>query len=204
MKKILMILLVSIFLIGLASASLGTYQQFDCVQIKTILNSSWVNISSLSFPNSSVGLSNVAMTKSAQTFTYNFCSTDLLGVYVYDYYDDKGDVYVNDFNVTQNGRADTDFPLELVFLFAGIIMIGASYLNRRLRIFKILGALLVSTIGVLTIYPGYMGLNYTNLFGLTIGIISIGIGAYFLIEDLFYVTEGKEPNYGEYEEGDYD
>lgn len=99
----LMIALSIIMVMGLASADLGTFKQGDCVQIKTILNATSVNISTISYPNSSIVVSNQAMTKSLSTFNYTFCSTTPLGLYVYDYVDNEGNTYVNSFTITPSG-----------------------------------------------------------------------------------------------------
>jgi len=105
--------------INTVSASLGSFEQGDCVNIKTILNSTYVNISSLSFPNSTIALTNQQMTKSGYSFNYSFCNTSTLGIYIYDYFDDQGNVYVNDFEITQTGYKQTTSEAigSAVFLF---------------------------------------------------------------------------------------
>ena len=75
MKKIFVSLILCLFLLTLVSANLGNYPTGSCVNIKTILNTSSVNISSLSYPNSSIALTNIDMTKNGFTFNYSFCDT---------------------------------------------------------------------------------------------------------------------------------
>ena len=87
--------------------------------------------------------------------------------------------------VTANGFSGFAFPTELSFLVIGFVLIGSSYLNDRLRLFRIGGGILVMIMGVVTLYPGYANFNYSNLQGLTIGVSSIGIGFFFLISDAF-------------------
>lgn len=106
-KVIMLIAFALLFLIPLCSAGLGSFKQNDCVEIKTILNTSAVNISSLSYPNSSIAFTNGGMTKNALTFNYTFCDTSLLGTYIYDYFDAQGNVYVNDFDITPSGSTQT-------------------------------------------------------------------------------------------------
>ncbi len=123
MKKILLILILGMFLLaplGFTSASLGTFTQGDCVNIKTILNTTSVNISTISFPNSTTAVSNKEMTKTAQTFNYSFCNTNVLGTYIYDYFDAEGNTYVNDFEITPNGK---QFTTQNSISYLGFILI---------------------------------------------------------------------------------
>ncbi len=121
MKKILIFLMVGIFLISLISATLPTVKQNDCVQLKTILNTASVNISSITYPNETTLFLNEAMTKNALTFNYSFCGTDLLGTYLYDYFDAEGKPYINDFPVTPSGKV-ASVPEAILYFVLTIIM----------------------------------------------------------------------------------
>lgn len=112
-----------LFLLQLTSAGLGTFKQNECVNIKTILNTTAVNISSLSYPNSSVAVTNTAMTKTGYTFNYNFCNTSGLGIYIYDYFDAQGNVYVNDFEITGNGKAGASGGVVVLFSILFLIAV---------------------------------------------------------------------------------
>jgi len=105
MKNKILLIIVGVLLITTMSASLGTFKKDECVNIKTILDTSEVNISTISYPNSSLALENVSMEKRGQTFIFSFCNTSDLGTYIYDYYDGvTGDTYVNDFVITRSGK----------------------------------------------------------------------------------------------------
>jgi len=124
MKKLLIFLFLGMFLISLTSASLGFYKQGECVNIKTILNSTWVNISTISSPNSTVIYSQQSMQKVGQTFNFSFCNTSDLGNYIYDYYDNSGKVYVNDFEITYSGDSISEAQAILyIGLFAVLLFI---------------------------------------------------------------------------------
>ncbi len=120
MKKILLTIMLGIVLITVVSASLGTFKQNDCVNIKTILNTTSVNISTISYPNETTLFLNQEMTKNALTFNYTFCGTDTIGTYIYDYFDTEGEVYVNDFEVTPTGFSleTSDSLLYIIILIA--------------------------------------------------------------------------------------
>lgn len=115
------IILIGLFTLSLSSANLGTFKAGDCVNIKTILNSTYANISTISYPNSSIALENQNMTKIGHTFNLNFCNTSTLGTYTYDYFDDSGNVYVNDFAITITG-SDRINSGEGLSVTAGIVI----------------------------------------------------------------------------------
>lgn len=100
-----MLTMLTLFLLPTINAGLGTFKQGECVDVKTILNTTSVTLSSLSYPNGTIAVTSKTMTNiGGKTFNYTFCNTDDIGTYIYDYYDASGDVYVNDFDVTPNGE----------------------------------------------------------------------------------------------------
>lgn len=124
-KITLMLVIITLMMvIPMINADLGTYPQNSCIQIKTILNSTTANISSISYPNSTIILTNQAMTKVGSTFNYTFCNTSTLGTYVYDYFDDKGNVYVNDFTITSTGYEASISQSITMFIIIGILIIA--------------------------------------------------------------------------------
>ena len=125
MKKLILSLLVIILFINFTSASLGTFEQRQCVDIKTILNTTSVNISTISYPNLSTAVSNQQMTLlGSQTFNFSFCDTATIGTYIYDYIDGEDNVFVNDFVITKNGFDITtgESLLYMGLLFANLIV----------------------------------------------------------------------------------
>lgn len=93
------------------------------------------------------------------------------------------------YKVTFTGDKEAVFPIQFSILLIGLIGVGVSYLNTRLRMMRIGGAVILMTIGVLTIYPGYAGISHQNLLGLLIGTVSIATGAYYIAEDFFVRRE---------------
>jgi len=128
-KKILVTIILGIFLIGFASASLGTFSQNQCVVIKTILNTSEVNISTISYPNGTTAISNKEMTKVARTFNYTFCDTNSLGTYNYDYFDAEGNTYVNSFEITPSGSSG--LSNIIFFVFVTLLLYGLNIIAFR-------------------------------------------------------------------------
>jgi hypothetical protein len=86
MKKIFLTLILSIFLIGLGSStleSLGTFKQNQEILINQVCDdATWINISSITFPNSTSAVSNIPMISLGNgRFGYNFTQTASLGKY---------------------------------------------------------------------------------------------------------------------------
>lgn len=92
MKKLLTLLIMSIFLFSLCSAAieqseskvvLGTFKQGECFNlIQTCANCTSVNITSITYQNISFLASPVKMTKAGTFYNYTFCNTSLRGEYL--------------------------------------------------------------------------------------------------------------------------
>ena len=124
-RKIILVFILSIFLFSFISASLPLVKQNDCVQIRTILNTDSVNLSSITYPNETTLFLNEEMTKNALTFNYTFCGTNVLGTYVYDYFDASLDTYTNDFLVTPSGNITTTGESILYFIIVIVMFVGS-------------------------------------------------------------------------------
>ena len=135
MRKLIMCLLIGIFLISMASATLPPVKQNDCVNIRTILNTTATNISMMTYPNETTVYLETAMTRQGlKTFNYTWCGTDLIGTYDYSYYDNEGNVYENDFDVTKSGLGEIGEGQGLsligalsIIILAGLFFFGISF-----------------------------------------------------------------------------
>ncbi len=77
------ILLFSMSGINAEQQSLGTKQQGECIElIQTCGNCSYINITSVRYPNSTSAIQNVEMNQSGTEYTYEFCNTSELGTYI--------------------------------------------------------------------------------------------------------------------------
>lgn len=86
MKKIFLTLILGMFLISLTSASisdLGVFKLNECVKlIQTCSDCTYNNITGISFPNSTLALSNeVEMTRDDTFYNYTFCNAVVTGKY---------------------------------------------------------------------------------------------------------------------------
>ena len=115
------VIFIAILCINLTSSYLGAFAPNSCVDIKTILNSSQVNISSLSYPNLTTVLSNVKMSKIGKTFNYTFCNTSTIGLYIYDYYDELGNTYENNFRIGSDLSVGQSI-MYIIFLLGALVV----------------------------------------------------------------------------------
>ncbi len=137
MKKILLILFIGIFLISLTSAeiqTLGTFKQRECINlIQTCENCTYNNISSVLYPNSSVVLSNIVMTKDDTYYNYTFCNTSTLGSYIVNGYGDldgERTTWNYDFKITPSGNDAPSDGEGIVFLgsLIAMLLVGGMFL----------------------------------------------------------------------------
>ena len=88
--------------------SLGVFKKDNCITLKqTCGNCTYVNITSVLYPNSTQILGQQNMTRLGTDYSYNFCNTSELGTYIVL---GKGDVdgsdtvFAYDFTVTRTGE----------------------------------------------------------------------------------------------------
>jgi len=132
MKRILMFLMLGMFLVSLASAeSIGTFKQDECVDlIQTAVNSSYVKISSITYPDSKQVLdAEVTMEKLDNYYNYTFCNTTNLGTYqVSGYGDELGidQIWAYTFEITPSGIL-SNVGILITFLFIVLILFTLSF-----------------------------------------------------------------------------
>lgn len=170
------LVLMFLLIISLASAGLGTFKQDSCVEIRTILNTTAVNISSIGNEKSGViTYVDAPMTKNGNTFNYTFCNTSNLGNYVYDYYDTEGYVYVNDFNITPSGDSKPlGFYIIVLFLSIGVIVLGFAVRDATITI---LGSFGLYFLGLYILFYG-IDIMKDGTYTWALGIIVLMCAAY--------------------------
>lgn len=161
----------------IVSADLGTFAQGDCVNIRTILNTTSANLSTVSSQSQTYDL-NAAMTNLVgKTFNYTFCDTLDLGLYTYDYFDAEGNVYVNGFTITPAGNASNVwYFIFITVLFYFIAIFG---FVKKIGVMSSLGGLGMLALGV---YFANGGLDiYRDTITLWVSYLTIGLGGYFAL-----------------------
>jgi len=113
MRKLILMLILGLFLISLASAELvGTFQQSSCVNLpQTCDDCTYVKISSILYPNSSLALGEVTMTKTGTFYNYSFCDTNVTGTYFVNGYGDESGIdktWKYGFEITPSGMIQSN------------------------------------------------------------------------------------------------
>jgi len=162
-----------IHFVSAEQSNLGTMKQNDCINLyQTCDDCSYVNLTSIKYPEGSIETFNLMMTKSGQNFNYSFCNTSAIGDYTYTVAGDKGGVYTTEvigFSITPSGFAGTlGFYILILVIGAGIITFGFSKDDPTL---VILGSFCLYFIGIYTLFNGIDGMKdpvYTWGFGLIV------------------------------------
>jgi len=180
--NILLLIIVGLFLVGLGSGEgiLEPVKAGECISLYQLCDScSYVNISSIRFPNGTVLNLNQAMTKTNSDYNYSFCDTSLLGGYSYSVCGDKTGEFKCEkleFDSTPSGKESNSSTI-VFFLFI-IIMIyaiaGVGFFGRNVPI-TILGGMAMIGLGVYMINEGIIIYRdwITNYFAY----LTIGLGA---------------------------
>jgi len=199
MKKIFLTLILSIFLIGMVSASLeslGTFKQNENVRITQVCSDSTkMNISSIAYPNSSVAISQVEMSSAGSgEFYYNFSDTLMIGRY-----DVRGisdgtcaGTFATTFTITPSGGVENNtlFFIILILIASGLLVCSFIFDNYIFAFFSGISFLIAGVYGMIYGYG-----NITNLYTQMISLVIIGVGAITTIIsglDLLGSVEGNQ------------
>ena len=192
MKKLLLTLIISIFLISLASAAisdLGDFKRFDCVELpQTCPDCTYNNISKITNSESTIVLTEVVMTKDDTYYSYSFCNTTVLGKYIVNGFGDEGgtlDTWEYYFDITETGTEDVSVfnnPLLIILITLALIFLLIG-IKSEILWFGFISAILFTLGGLyLTIY----GLNdITNMYTQEAGITLIGIGVTIMLISIY-------------------
>ena len=94
--------------------------------------------------------------------------------------------------ITADGKPPQQFPFQFSITILALLFVGVGLSSDRFRLFQTSGAMLMIVMGVITLYPGYSFINYSNLPGLGLGTILIGLGFYFMISHSFSRDDQQE------------
>jgi hypothetical protein len=136
MRNKLLIFLFCFFVIGMVSAStletLGIFKSGEPVRISQVCSdATYINISTITYPNSSAAVSGIEMTElGSGEFYYDFNETVLLGRYdVRGISDGCSNTFATYFEITTNGKAPAEGIVVVAFtgLFILFMIFGLVY-----------------------------------------------------------------------------
>jgi hypothetical protein len=217
--KLILIFTILIVSFVTVNADLGTFKQNDCVNIVTALNVSNViltNVNSPS-PNSTVLITNKAMTKNGNFFNYTFCNTSILGVYTYGYCDDSTNCYSNSFIINGSGQDVSQQQIILIIIGIVVMLIVVAFFfilsllikhpGTKIFLMSISALTLIVLIGLISSnanvylaeFPGIVGIynTYYIIFMTLAGVSVLGIIIWLIYYSftLFNKTRGVLPDF---------
>jgi hypothetical protein len=180
-----------------------------CISIPQICsNCSYVNLSSIKLPDSSVLLLNKIMEKNGVNFNYTFCNTAYLGSYIVTTCGDKDGIFTcasYDFAVTPVGGAENNTTSFIILVIFAIVLLLLAFIFKN-YIFSFLSGLAISISGMYGMIYGFG--NITNVYTQMVSLIIIGLGLIITIIsalELIAEIEGLSGNsFGSYMGGDDD
>lgn len=192
MKKILLTLILSLFLISLASAAisdLGDFKRFECIDLpQTCPDCTYNNISKITNSESTIVSTEVVMTKDDTYYSYSFCNTTVLGKYIVNGFGDEGgtlDTWEYYFHITETGTEDVSVfnnPLLIILIALALVFLFIGIKSETLWFGFISGILFLLSGLYTTIY----GLNdITNMYTQGAGISLISIGMIILLVSIY-------------------
>jgi hypothetical protein len=221
-KQLILILCTLLFVVSFASAeiqSLGYFQQNSCVEIiQTCGECTYVNLSSILYPNSSAAIGNVAMTKLGTKYTYEFCDTSTMGNYIVNGYGNPNGngnktVFSYDFVINGSGQEVSDNQVTMIIISLVMLLVVCIFFFILAMVFKhpgtkiflmalsaltlivIIGVLTGNTTTYLAEFPGIVNVYNQYYIFLTImaGIVMFGIIGWLIYYsfNLFNKTRGR-------------
>lgn len=180
-------MVVSILLINLASAidvaTINSGKQNNCISlIQVCSNCSFVNITSIQYPNLTLiyNSPHYTMTKHSPDFNYTFCSTSQVGFYTYNTLGNPDGVLESQpvtFEITPSGFIQTTsqgitsaIVLLVVMISGGFLLFGGFKLleNKDLWFF---GVILLALGAVMMVYSLALSIIYTRDLSYTSGTV---------------------------------
>ena len=184
-KKLLILslfLILNLYLISADPVFLGTAKQNDVFRItQTCPDATYINITSVSYPNNNIAVSDIAMTSlSNNEYDYYFNKTEILGRYdvlmISDGCTKTTSLY---FEISPSGFDDTlGFYFLLIGISGGIILLGFTMKDEW---FVVAGGMAFLFVGLYSINQGIAG-QRDMFITWGIGLFEIFLGGYLSIK----------------------
>lgn len=176
-----------IFQLSFISAipTLGVFKVDTCVELKqTCGNCSYVNITSVLYPNSTPVVINDLMTKDGSSFNYTFCENSALGNYIVNGIGDPEGVptiFAYNYIITTTGN-NNNYVIPLFLALGGFILLIFAFVLKNNYLGFMTGILFI----VLGIYTIVYGLGIMSDFYTTaIAYVSLGLGLFIFLASAY-------------------
>lgn len=169
----------------LKTEDLGIFKQRECVSLYQLCDlCSYVNITSITFPNSTTLYLNEEMNKEGNIYTYEFCDTEIIGQYFYSSCGDKDTLSceVIKFEITPTGLINSIGYYILILIFSlGVIILG---LWKKDAPITILGSFGLYFLGIYILFFGIVGVK-DPIYTWTTSIIILALAFYISVRSSY-------------------
>lgn len=185
MKKTIIYIILGLILLSSVFAeeqSLGAFKKNTCIDlIQTCADCSYVNFTSVRYPDSTVAEENLEATKQGTVFNYTYCNTPMVGKYIVNGVGDVGGidtVFSYSFNINEEGSIGQKNVLITVVAAIVYLMFILSLVFKDKTI-AMISAFAMILMGIYLHFNGFNDIR--NSLTDVLAIINIGIGTYILI-----------------------
>lgn len=182
MNKLVLIVFVALMISSaFALDSLGTFKQYDSVRITQVCqDASWINISSIALPNSTIVYPNTRMISAGSgEFYFIFNKTADLGKYdVRGISDGCEKTFAVYFTITPTVGAEDNTTMFIIIGLIAILLLILGALTRN-YIFSTISGFTILIAGIYSMIYGFGSI--TNVYTQMISVIIAGIGAIITI-----------------------
>lgn len=192
MKRTIMILtfLITLTFIGFTSAvgDIGIVKQNECIDLHNYCPTcSYINLTSIKYPNGTINDMNEGMTKSNNNYNYTFCDTLALGKYSYITCGDKSGIVACEtitFESSPSGRSGSSNIALVIILIVVIYTVTLLFFFGRNLPLSVLCGMMMGFFGIWIVRNGIVIYrdNLTNYFGYVTMVIGLIIALWAAIE----------------------
>ena len=179
---------------------LGRFDQGAIINlIQTCDSCTYVNLSTITFPDATQLVINDVMTKNGVNYNYSFSNTTATGCYFYSVYGDKDGTLQSEVIGFEVGQPITLF---LILLGVATLLLVLAFTSHN-YVFSFFA-------GISFLVAGVYGMIYGFIFGLQeytqmVSVIIIGIGAIItIVSSIDLINELSEGGGNDYKDEDYD
>jgi len=189
------IMLMGIFLFCIvvvsATSNLGTFKSRECISLYQLCdNCTYVNISSVMYPDSTVESINENMTKNGVNYNYTYCNTLQDGIYIYNVCGDKDGTLTCEnitFEINPTGsQKNPTFYFIILLLSAGVIVLGFFMKDAPITIFGTFG---LYFLGLYILFYGIDGIK-DGVTTWAFGLITLGLAFYISARSAYELIDG--------------
>ena len=172
---------------------IGTVKQYDCITLPQTCNCTFVNITTIMFPDKTYTTINQEMTRDGTYFNFTFCNTSMIGMHIVNGVgnnDGSSSPFNYWFEVTTTGN-NAPYAIPLFLGLAAFILLILAFVMKNNYIGFITGTLFI----VLGLYLMIYGLSViSDFYTQSLAYISLGVGLLLLLASAYSAINDSNIN----------